>query len=524
MSCPEPSSDPNACEYNSKKNVCRKPNPWVQHLILHGKQGKTLAQIRSSYVRGRSPAQTCATVRENMRDRKLRMGEDPRYFILNLPLRSANPQTVMRRIQHKLHKDHGIEYNWSSSNYLTVDVLQKVYREVDEHFSAGDIGRWFRAGGRQLKFYVIDDPSDKSIAFYAAHPWTHPQIVPPPPASTNCIVFNRQFWKQDNYPIACYDGDEDVQFKNMLESLIYIQVHSLCHALCLVSNHGVQWQTLMRNILGTAGTRFKLSNNIYINCELDSRGPKKTPLKPKTTKPKSPEKPKESKPSPKREIVSLLDSDDDERPVKSKPALRLMPKSYWLTSDSMSNELMKIAEISRDMCVLHAVTPSPDGAFGFLKSLVIRPHHAKSNQRVSAQEVMTRNLVAFSFNLSNNAHGSHWVTLIANKMQHEIWYFDLFFKPTAANLPRIESVVENVVAKIWPDQAASLKNRKWKIRLFHEKLQQMDGTCGRWATVVIREAAKLLNIRGSANITGDEVLAKMAQIKDICEEMPVYMP
>jgi len=263
MSCPQPENT-EACEYDRRKHRCRNPNPWIQHLVMHGKQGKTLAEIRALYVSGRTKAQNCTVVRRNIRDRQLDMGDMPRDFLLNLPLRTMKTTTILKRIAYEMHNKHKIQQNWVDEHYITTEMIEHIYHAVDRNFSNGSIGRWFSTGGRKIKLYVVNDALNLNAATCYSAPPFPPLSVVPEPGTTTIIIFNSIKWVPHDYPAVQYDetiidGEiriESFRFKSILESLIYCLIHELCHALSTVQNHGVQWKTLMRNMIGLAGTNY----------------------------------------------------------------------------------------------------------------------------------------------------------------------------------------------------------------------------------------------------------------------------
>jgi hypothetical protein len=261
MACPRLQDFPGACEYDNKKNTCKTPNPWIQHLIRYGKQGLNMRQIKSKYVSRRAEESTCTLVRKNMKDRPLDLSDNPREFLLTLHnQRRLRPTTIINRILYELEHKHKFPIDAADGNWLTNDKLEKAFDVIDHHLAGGSLGRYFKNPGknRGLLFKVQTNPSIREAAWCLAFPATEKRF-----SEAYFIFFERSKWGKE-YQVMQHDFDEKnrikhtLRFRNLLDAFIGALLHEIGHLINYIDlknsdNHGPNWRKISENFWGFAG-------------------------------------------------------------------------------------------------------------------------------------------------------------------------------------------------------------------------------------------------------------------------------
>jgi hypothetical protein len=272
MACPRLQDYPGACEYDTKKKTCKTPNPWIQHLIMYGKQGLTMRQIRRKYRSGMNEQSRCTLVRKNIRDRQLNLTANPKTFLLDLPEeRRIRPTTMINRVLYELEHKHKfpIAPVPDPSTWITEDSLKTAFDVIDHHFAGGDLGRFFDGNTGVIEFTTTNNPADGNTAFtickYVDHPVS--DIIIP----SVLISFNLYCWSDSIHPVRSYDTDNEgrhhnVNFRNILESFVAIFLHEISHAIngmdpfVADDGHGPNWKKISRNLWGFAGELVDITN------------------------------------------------------------------------------------------------------------------------------------------------------------------------------------------------------------------------------------------------------------------------
>jgi hypothetical protein len=265
MSCPQ--NEPSKCEYDQKRDTCKTPNAWIQHLVKYGKQGFTMAQIRAKYKRNLSAQAKCTVVKQNLRDRRLRLGDDQRHFLLVQLAgeRRVRPSTILNRIAYELEHTYKIAPVQWNHNWLTPQILRTILKVVDNHLAGGDLTRYFTTGGRSMQLTVVDLPHVPANA-WATPPNFAPYLGDPATGPNQYrIVFNKTHWWEGGYKKYSYDiqagHQSTLRFNNILESMVATVLHEICHSINQsggladddVDDHGPSWKKISRNFWGFAG-------------------------------------------------------------------------------------------------------------------------------------------------------------------------------------------------------------------------------------------------------------------------------
>lgn len=274
QTCPGPADAADQCEL--KTAGCRRTNPWIQYLVVRGKEGLTSGALYGGYGAADRVVNTkCSRVRNRYKDRDQTMN-----FYVTLPgphnnlctffdhmanqrAHPFNSRIIRKKIRQEMHKgDVRLAENFAAAS-LTVPAVNKIIDLIGKYYFGGtrhetdpDFATVVREpAGIQLAVVIANyPPGHGRHNIQAIVDWYHPPAAP----HTLQLVINRHKFGASWVP---HRRTDNIAASSKLDGLIIAIEHELTHVLMVrvcpervagegLNGHGPTFCGLNANIFG----------------------------------------------------------------------------------------------------------------------------------------------------------------------------------------------------------------------------------------------------------------------------------
>lgn len=215
--------------------MCQRPNAWIEHLVRHGKNGKTFAQLRASYTGNRGARIEARSARNQGRSQVQDLTSIPNIctwarVIANQPLPAFSRRQQRLKIVRNLIRSGMFPNRNPGAGWIQPRRLRAIFQEIDKVMYKGTIQRTinnhlpFRPA---LTFGAVDEiaAGDTSQAWLTV--WAFPDGV----VERMKLFFGKNMWVGANAQHRRTDGVAGGANASILETMVIAMCHELTHAL-----------------------------------------------------------------------------------------------------------------------------------------------------------------------------------------------------------------------------------------------------------------------------------------------------